>query len=90
MFVVLVVFLPETAAPTLLYYKAKRLRQKTGCLAFVPTGALWKKHQTVAQTVKLALVKPFGVSVKDPAVAFINVYARNLPSPMGALTANNV
>ncbi|KAK9434875.1 NACHT domain protein [Metarhizium brunneum] len=73
LFAALVVFLPETAAPTLLYYKAKRLRQKTGCLAFVPTGALWKKHQSAAQTVKLALIEPFEISVKDPAVAFINM-----------------
>lgn len=75
-FVILVIFLPETAAPTLLFYKAKRLRQKTGQSAFVPKGSLTKKHLSTAQVVKLALIKPFEISIKDPAIAFINIYVR--------------
>ncbi|OAQ95525.1 MFS general substrate transporter [Purpureocillium lilacinum] len=72
--VLLVVFLPETSTPTLLFYKAKRLRQETGSERFVTVHALRSKSITRGELVRLALIKPFEITIKDPAIAFTNIY----------------
>ncbi|KAK4869318.1 hypothetical protein LT330_006318 [Penicillium expansum] len=73
-FVLLVLFLPETSAPTLLFYKAKRLRQETGSDRFTTIESLRSKAVSRSQLVKLALIKPFEITLKDPAIAFANFY----------------
>lgn len=69
----LFVFLPETAASTLLYYKAQRLRKETGDSRYVSEHSAPQKLSR-GQIIKLALVKPFEITVKDPAIAFVNLY----------------
>lgn len=75
-FVLLFVFLPETSTPTLLYYKAKRLSEETGSPRFVAVSSLRAKNVTRGQIIKLALIKPFEITLKDPAIAFTNFYVR--------------
>ncbi|KXG46470.1 Major facilitator superfamily domain, general substrate transporter [Penicillium griseofulvum] len=73
-FVLLVLFLPETSTPTLLFYKAKRLRQETGSDRFVTMDSMRSKGTSRSQLVKLALIKPFEITLKDPAIAFTDLY----------------
>ncbi|CAI7652374.1 unnamed protein product [Penicillium viridicatum] len=73
-FVLLVLFLPETSTSTLLFYKAKRLRQETGSDRFVTADSLRSKGVSRSQLAKLALIKPFEITLKDPAIAFANFY----------------
>ncbi|KAM0321358.1 hypothetical protein ACHAQA_010160 [Verticillium albo-atrum] len=74
MFLPLFFFLPETSSPTLLYHKAQRLRAK-GHLDGVATDIHAPTERvTRTETVKLALVKPFEITLKDPAIAFVNIY----------------
>lgn len=80
--VLLVVFLPETSTPTLLFYKAKRLRQETGSERFVTVHALRSKSITRRELVRLALIKPFEITIKDPAIAFTNIYVSPPPCPV--------
>lgn len=77
-FICLVLFLPETSTPALLYYKAKRLRRETDSERFVAINSLRSKGVAHSQLVKLALIKPFEITFKDPAIAFANFYVRNL------------
>lgn len=75
-FVLLFAFLPETAAPTLLYFKAKRIGQTTGNPGYKATGS---SDMSRSDIVKMALVKPFEITLKDPAIAFTNCYVRVEP-----------
>jgi DHA1 family multidrug resistance protein-like MFS transporter len=75
-FIFLVLFLPETSTPMLLFHKAKRLRQETGSDRFVTIDSLRSKGVSRSQLVKLALIKPFEITLKDPAIAFANFYVR--------------
>lgn len=70
--VALFVFLPETAAPTLLYYKAQRLRKETGDSRYVSEQT--SQQLSRSQIIQLALIKPFEITIKDPAIAFVNLY----------------
>lgn len=78
-FVLLFAFLPETATPTLLYYKAKRLRQDTGNPGYRVKGS---SDLLRGDVIKMALIKPFEITVKDPAIAFTNLYVRAGPFPI--------
>ncbi|KAL7930676.1 major facilitator superfamily domain-containing protein [Trichoderma chlorosporum] len=71
--VALFILLPETAAPTLLYYKAMRLRKETGDSKYVSECPASQQLSRI-QVIRLALVKPFEITVKDPAIAFVNLY----------------
>jgi hypothetical protein len=68
-------FLPETSTPTLLYYKARRLRADGYLDATTTDRPTATKHPRRADVVKLALIKPFEISLKDPSIAFLNIYA---------------
>ncbi|KAJ3496944.1 hypothetical protein NLG97_g2289 [Lecanicillium saksenae] len=70
-FVLLFSLLPETAAPTLLYYKARRIRQQTGNPGYKIKGSSDFSRGSV---IRMALVKPFEITIKDPAIAFTNFY----------------
>ncbi len=72
-FVLLFAFLPETATPTLLHYKAKRLRQETGNSGYKAKGARILSRGDMA---RMALIKPFEITIKDPAIAFANLYVK--------------
>jgi DHA1 family multidrug resistance protein-like MFS transporter len=73
-FIPLYFFLPETSTPTLLYYKAKSLRAETKSERFVSETMINSKSVTRTEIAKLALIKPFEFTFKDPAIAFVNIY----------------
>jgi DHA1 family multidrug resistance protein-like MFS transporter len=73
-------FLPETSTPTLLYHKARRLRANDHLEATTADTHATTKRSTRVDIVKLALIKPFEITLKDPAIAFVNIYVRLHPS----------
>ncbi|KAL2125911.1 hypothetical protein VTI74DRAFT_2272 [Chaetomium olivicolor] len=73
-FIPLFFFLPETSTPTLLYYKAKRLRTETGFQRYITENMLSARSIARKEVVKLALIKPFEITLQDPAIAFVNAY----------------
>ncbi|KAL2682976.1 hypothetical protein Neosp_007437 [[Neocosmospora] mangrovei] len=73
MFIPLFFFLPETSTPTLLYYKAKRLRKQTNSTRYV-SEAMGLNSASRKDIAKMALIKPFEITLKDPAIAFVNIY----------------
>lgn len=74
MFLPLFFFLPETSTPTLLYHKARRLQVNKPPEATTTGKHLVAEGPSRADMVKLALVKPFEITLKDPAIAFVNIY----------------
>jgi len=74
MFLPLFFFLPETSTPTLLYYKARRLQVNNPSEATNTDKRSVAGRSSRADIVKLALIKPFEITLKDPAIAFVNIY----------------
>ncbi|KAF7596684.1 hypothetical protein BBP40_000607 [Aspergillus hancockii] len=67
------IFLRETYTPVLLKRKAKRLRSKTGDLAY-QTESEKSNNQTVFQILRVSLVRPFRLLITQPIVQFLAVY----------------
>ncbi|KAH8688835.1 major facilitator superfamily domain-containing protein [Talaromyces proteolyticus] len=69
-------FLPETSSATILYYRAKRLRNITGNLHYRSQVEIdqAKQHMTVKDIVYNAVIKPGEINILDPAVLFSTVY----------------
>ncbi|KIW28087.1 uncharacterized protein PV07_07771 [Cladophialophora immunda] len=73
-FVVFVVLVPETAAPTILYYRAKRLRELTGDKRYMSQEEIKQSHLTAGQRLWNSIIKPWEVNIKDPALLFMTLY----------------
>jgi DHA1 family multidrug resistance protein-like MFS transporter len=73
-FVLSFIFLPETPASTLLYYRAQRLRKETGDPRYISEYLSALQPLSRNQIIQLALTKPFEITIKDPAIAFVNLY----------------
>lgn len=71
---VFVVLMPETSAPTILYYRAKRLRELKGSENFRSEEELKQAHLSVGQRLWNSIVKPWEVNIKDPALLFMTLY----------------
>lgn len=67
-------FLPETSGPNILARRAQRLRQKTGDPRLQSQSEIDQKNLRVGAILVDAIIKPLEISVKDPAVAFTNLY----------------
>ncbi|MCJ1393951.1 hypothetical protein MMC18_006828 [Xylographa bjoerkii] len=66
--------LPETSASTILLHRAARLRQKSGNEK-IRSQTEMDRQGLSARTIAVdAVVKPFEIMFKDPAVMFTNVY----------------
>lgn len=72
--VLLFFFLPETSSPTILYYRARRLRKLTGNASFRSQAEIDQAKLTVRQIVYDALIKPTQINALDPAVLFSTIY----------------
>jgi MFS transporter, DHA1 family, multidrug resistance protein len=68
-------FLPETSASTILLNRARRLRKLTGNEKLRSQSEIDQGNTTLKSVVMMALVKPFEISIKDPAVLFTHLYA---------------
>lgn len=74
---ILVLFLiafPETSTPTILRRRAQRLRKLTGRGDLRSQSEIQQANMNVSSIFVDAVIKPVEIMVKDPAVAFTNVY----------------
>ncbi|KAF1982761.1 multidrug transporter [Aulographum hederae CBS 113979] len=67
-------FLPETSTSNILLRRAARLRKLTTNEKIRSQTEVDRKGITFGQIVTDAIVKPIEISIKDPAVMFVNVY----------------
>lgn len=65
---------PETSAPTILYYRAKRLRQITGDESFRSEEEVKQRDTTLSSRLWFSLIKPWEINLKDPALLFTTFY----------------
>lgn len=68
-------FLPETSTPTLLLQRARRLRKLTGSDKFRSQSEIDQHHLTVYAVISNAIIKPIEITIKDPAILFVQVYS---------------
>jgi DHA1 family multidrug resistance protein-like MFS transporter len=68
-------FLPETSGPNILLRRAQRLRKLTGDKRFVSQSELDQRYMTVSAVTIDALIKPMEITIKDPAVLFVQIYS---------------
>ena len=73
-YLLIILFLPETSGPTILYYRAKRLREHTGREQLMSESEIKQKDLTASSLLFDALIKPWEVNIKDPAILFTTVY----------------
>ncbi|KAI0428398.1 major facilitator superfamily transporter [Xylaria sp. FL1042] len=73
-FPIMFAFLPETSSATLLLQRAERLRRLTGNPAFMSQSEIDQKDMTSRAIFVDALIKPLEITVKDPAILFVQLY----------------
>jgi MFS transporter, DHA1 family, multidrug resistance protein len=66
--------LPETQPTTILLHRAERLRKLTGNKKIRSQTEIDGKGISLGSTVREAIVKPLEITVKDPAIMFVNLY----------------
>lgn len=66
--------LPETSSPTILLQRAARLRKLTGDPRIKSQGEIDQKNLTPTGILLGAVIKPIEITLKDPAIAFVNLY----------------
>lgn len=74
LFIVLILFLPETSADNILLRRAQRLREVTGDPRFQAQSEIDQKNLKFRDIAIHALIKPVEIMLKDPAVFFVNMY----------------
>jgi DHA1 family multidrug resistance protein-like MFS transporter len=73
-FVIMFVFLPETSAPTLLHKRAIRLRKLLGTQSLMSQSEISQGELEPLALATEAIIKPLEISIKDPAVLFVQLY----------------
>lgn len=73
-YLILIFFMPETSGPTILYYKAKRLREETGNQTLMSASERKQKDMKIGSLLFDALIKPWEINALDPAILFTTVY----------------
>jgi DHA1 family multidrug resistance protein-like MFS transporter len=66
-------FLPETSSSTILLRRARRLRKATGNENFIAESEI--HPMKISTHIIESLTRPLEIAVKDPAIAFVCVYA---------------
>ncbi|KFY46609.1 hypothetical protein V495_02359 [Pseudogymnoascus sp. VKM F-4514 (FW-929)] len=66
--------LPETSTPNILLRKAKRLRKLTGESRLMAQSEIDQAKLSTREIAVDALIKPMEITIKDPAILFVNVY----------------
>ena len=67
-------FMPETSTPNILLRRAKRLRKMTGNTRFKSQSEIDQEGLNPREVLIDALIKPIEITIKDPAIAFVNLY----------------
>lgn len=84
---ILVAFLflyPETSADNVLRRRAQRLRKLTGRANIKSKSEIDQAKLKASEIFWDAIIKPIEIMVKDPAVAFTNIYVSIPPLPREA------
>lgn len=74
MLVTLLVLMPETSTPTILLRRAQRLRKLCGNEKLQAQSEIDQRHMKASTILFQALIKPIEITVKDPAIFFVNIY----------------
>ncbi|KAJ5561942.1 hypothetical protein N7535_003596 [Penicillium sp. DV-2018c] len=72
--VIMFLFLPETSTATILLRRASRLRKIYNEPRFMSQSEINQKHMRVRDVTIDALIKPLEITIKDPAVLFVQLY----------------
>ncbi|EHK22043.1 uncharacterized protein TRIVIDRAFT_151280 [Trichoderma virens Gv29-8] len=72
--VFLLLFMPETSAPTILLRRARRLRKLTSDARLQSQSEIDQHHMSTTAILFDALVKPMEIMMKDPSIFFVNLY----------------
>ncbi|BCS23666.1 MFS transporter [Aspergillus puulaauensis] len=73
-FLVMLVSLPETSTPNILLHRARRLRKLTGDQRLVSKSEIDQQDMKPSSIMVDAFIKPLEITIKDPAVLFVQVY----------------
>jgi DHA1 family multidrug resistance protein-like MFS transporter len=73
-FLAMFLCLPETSTPNILLRRAARLRKLTGDNRLKSQSEIDQKNMKPKDIVFDAVIKPIEITIKDPAIAFVNVY----------------
>ncbi|KAI9818494.1 MAG: hypothetical protein M1827_000553 [Pycnora praestabilis] len=73
-FLLLFICLPETSAPNLLLRRARRLRKLTGNENLRSQSEINQSKLTAREVFQDAVIKPFEITLLDPAVTFATLY----------------
>ena len=72
--VVMFCLAPETSTPNILLRRAQRLRALTGDPRILSQSEIDQRNIKPSQVVMSAFIKPLEITIKDPAIAFVNLY----------------
>lgn len=73
-FILMMVLLPETSTPNILLRRAARLRKLTGDARLKSQSEIDQKNIKPSAIVIDAIIKPMEITIKDPAILFVNLY----------------
>lgn len=73
-FIAMLFLVPETSTPNILLRRADRLRKVTGDHRLKSQAEIDQKGLTPSKIAVDAFVKPIEITIKDPAIAFVNMY----------------
>lgn len=73
-FIVMFMFLPETSTPNILLRRARRLRKLTDNKRLLAQSEIDQKNLRPSAILMDAIAKPMEITIKDPAIAFVNLY----------------
>ncbi|KAH7364825.1 major facilitator superfamily domain-containing protein [Rhexocercosporidium sp. MPI-PUGE-AT-0058] len=74
MLIILLTVTPETSTPNILLRRAQRLRKLTGDARLQAQSEIDQRHLTASGILVDALIKPIEITLKDPAIFFVNIY----------------
>lgn len=72
--ILMLVLLPETSSPNILLRRAKRLRKLTGDSRLMSQSEIDQRDMKFGHVLVDAMIKPLEITMKDPAVLFVQVY----------------
>ncbi|OJJ42251.1 hypothetical protein ASPZODRAFT_137397 [Penicilliopsis zonata CBS 506.65] len=73
-FLIMFFFLPETSSATILLRRAQRLRKIYNDKRFMSQSEIDQRHLRLSAIAVDALIKPLEITIKDPAVLFVQIY----------------
>ncbi|KAJ5436590.1 Major facilitator superfamily domain general substrate transporter [Penicillium cf. griseofulvum] len=73
-FILMFMFLPETSSATILLRRANRLREIHSNNNFQSQSEIDQRNMQISAVAIDALIKPLEITIKDPAVLFVQIY----------------